>query len=141
MLRHVTVDALLVKAGSFLTVRRAKNLTVEPGKLVLPGGYLDRDESADQAVLRELKEETGYIGKIISLLAIIHSPRHLGDDRQNVGFLYQVEIGKQVSRPDDEVQELVWVSLNDESAISGLGFDHAEFIKLYQQNNKFPVIR
>jgi bifunctional NMN adenylyltransferase/nudix hydrolase len=51
-----TVDAAVVCAGHVLLVRRGR--TPGLGLLALPGGYLDKDETAEQAILRELREET-----------------------------------------------------------------------------------
>ena len=48
-LRHVTVGALVLRAGRLLLIKRAKNSSAEPGKWAMPGGYLDRDESAAEA--------------------------------------------------------------------------------------------
>ena len=52
----VTVDAVVVHSGHVLLVRRK----AEPGKglLALPGGFLNQDETIQDAAIRELKEET-----------------------------------------------------------------------------------
>ncbi|MGL5683737.1 MAG: NUDIX domain-containing protein [Marinifilaceae bacterium] len=49
------------KAGELLVARRANN----PGKgmLDMPGGFVDMDESGEEAVTREVKEETGLTVK------------------------------------------------------------------------------
>lgn len=55
----VTVDAVVVQSGHVLMIRRR----AEPGKglLALPGGFLDAnsDKTLEDAMLRELREETG----------------------------------------------------------------------------------
>ncbi len=43
----------------FLLTRRAAGLRSHGGQWALPGGRLDKDESAEQAALRELAEEVG----------------------------------------------------------------------------------
>ncbi|TCV81226.1 bifunctional nicotinamide-nucleotide adenylyltransferase/Nudix hydroxylase [Sulfurirhabdus autotrophica] len=52
----VTVDAVVIQSGHVLLVKRK----TEPGKglWALPGGFVDQNERLDDAVLRELKEET-----------------------------------------------------------------------------------
>ena len=49
------VGAILEYNGKVVLIKRAR----EPGKgkLDLPGGFIDPDESAEQAVVREVKEE------------------------------------------------------------------------------------
>lgn len=55
----VTVDAVVVQSGHILMIRRR----AEPGRglLALPGGFLDasEDKSLEDAMLREVREETG----------------------------------------------------------------------------------
>lgn len=61
MLYHNTAAAtaaILVHKGKIIFVRRGH----EPGKgmLDLPGGFVDYNESAEEGMLRELREETGF---------------------------------------------------------------------------------
>ena len=55
----VTVDAVVVQSGHILMIRRR----AEPGKglLALPGGFLDAntDKTLEDAMIREVREETG----------------------------------------------------------------------------------
>jgi 8-oxo-dGTP pyrophosphatase MutT (NUDIX family) len=44
------------------------------GEWVLPKGHIDQGETAEETAVREVKEETGYIGKIISYLG--ETPRY-----------------------------------------------------------------
>lgn len=55
-LTFVTVDAVVVKSGCILVVKRK----FPPGRdqIALPGGFLNAGESIDKATIRELKEET-----------------------------------------------------------------------------------
>jgi 8-oxo-dGTP pyrophosphatase MutT (NUDIX family) len=55
MAEFFSVTALLVKDGLVLAVSR-KN---DPNDFGLPGGKIDPGETSDQALARELKEETG----------------------------------------------------------------------------------
>jgi ADP-ribose pyrophosphatase YjhB (NUDIX family) len=137
-LRHVTVDALIEHQGQILLVKRSTKYPVEPGKLALPGGYLERDESAAQAVVREVLEETGYQAQVISLFRIIDQPRLKGDDRQNVGFFFQVKVAKKVGTHDFEIDSVHWLPINQLPPWSEFAFDHGDNLKLFIKFLKKP---
>lgn len=142
-LRHVTVDAILVKKNKILLIKRACHL-VEGNKYALPGGFLDRDETTSEGILREVKEETGYQGKIISLFRVNDKPDRKGEDRQNVDFVYLVKPGKKVATPDSEVRKVEWFALDKLPKPEEFAFDHYENIELYLKYRKrkfsLPII-
>jgi len=57
--------------GSILLHRRADN-----GRWGLPGGGIERDETAEQAVVREVLEETGYEVEARRLIGVYSEPGH-----------------------------------------------------------------
>lgn len=143
-LRHVTVDGLVIRSNRILLVRRSKESLVEPFKWALPGGFLDRDETAEEAVVREVLEETGYEAEVLSLFRIIHSPRLKGDDRQNVGFFFILRAFSQIEEPDEEVHEINWFKLSELPIAKLWGFDHFEQVELFQKTKEtkdnWPII-
>lgn len=132
LLRHVTVDAIALdkKRNKILLVKRAPNL-YNGGKWALPGGYLDRDENTSEGVLRELKEETGYEGKIISLFRVNDDPDRPREDTQNVDFVYLVEVREKTGDHDIESSETKWFSFKDLPQEKDFAFDHYENTMLY----------
>jgi ADP-ribose pyrophosphatase YjhB (NUDIX family) len=63
-----TAAILLDAAGRVLLVRRAKDPA--KGKLAFPGGFIDNDESAEDGLRRELREEVGLeVGQLEFLVS------------------------------------------------------------------------
>ena len=58
-LRHVVVHAIVEKDGALLLGRRAPHL-LEGGKLGLPGGFLDRDESLSEGRMKSPLPSSGF---------------------------------------------------------------------------------
>jgi len=51
------VAFILFKDGKFLIEERLPNRKIDPSKIVIPGGHVDKGESLVEACKRELKEE------------------------------------------------------------------------------------
>ena len=129
-LRHVVVHALVERDGALLLVRRAPHLS-EGGKWGLPGGFLDRDETLVQGVLRELREETGWTGEVHGLLRVNSRPNRPREDRQNVAFDFVVTALARVGSPDAESTAVEWIPIERLPPLDSLAFDHGESVALY----------
>ena len=128
-LRHVAVHAIVEKDGSLLLVKRAAHLT-EGGKWGLPGGFLDRDETLAEGVLRELREETGWEGQVVSLLRINSRRDRPREDQQNVAFDFIIEPLEKRGEPDAESSDVQWIPINRVLSLD-LAFDHMDSVRAY----------
>ena len=128
-LRHVVVHAVVERDGRLLLVKRAPNLS-EGGKWGLPGGFLDRDETVANGVLRELFEETGWTGRVVSLLRVNSRPDRPYENRQNVAFDFVIEPLEKQGEPDAESSDVQWMMLEHVLSLD-LAFDHMETVRSY----------
>jgi 8-oxo-dGTP pyrophosphatase MutT (NUDIX family) len=142
-LRHVVVHAIVEQQGRFLLGRRHESF-LEGGKLGLPAGYVERDETMSEAVLRELYEETGWEGRVLHVFRINSNPHRPGEDRQNISIDFIVEPIKQSGQPDWETPEVVWLPIDNDFDFTSLAFDHGDSIRLYLEwrlvGGNLPII-
>ena len=83
----------------------------------LPGGGKKKDETFHQGVLREVREETGFSGKIVKFLAKVEDFYNL-IHRENHNFYYLVKVEKFLGYQREQyekkmIQELVFVDINE----------------------------
>jgi len=135
--RHVVVHALVEKDNSLLLVKRAGSI-LESGKWSLPSGFLDRDETAAECALRELKEETGWKGKVIALFRINSNPDRPHEDRQNVALEFLIKPLRKVGEPDQESSKVEWIPITKLLPFTDFAFDHGQSIELYLKYRKQP---
>ena len=128
-LRHVAVQAIVERDDSLLLVKRAPHLP-EGGKWGLPGGFLDRDETLAEGVLRELREETGWEGRVLSLLRINSRPDRPREDRQNVAIDFIIEPLEKRGEPDAESTDVQWIPIDRVLSLD-LAFDHMDSVRSY----------
>jgi len=138
-LRHVVVHAIVEKDGALLLAKRTGDL-LESGKWSLPSGYLERDETAAQGVLRELKEETGWDGEVVSLFQIVTRPDRPHEDRQNVSFSFIIKPIAETGERDAENSKVEWIPVEKLLPLSEFAFDHGETIGLYLKYRKTPFL-
>lgn len=136
-LRHVVVHAIVEKDNALLLVKRAGNV-LETGKWGMPAGFLDRDETASEGVLRELLEETGWSGEIVSLFRINSKPNRPKEDRQNVAIDFIIQPIKQIGTPDHESSKVEWIPIDKLLPFDDFAFDHGETLRMYLQYRKNP---
>lgn len=109
--RGATVALIINEKQELLVARRAK----EPAKgtLDLPGGFIDSYETAEEAVKREVHEETGLIAQEATyLFSLPNIYPYSGMDIHTIDlfFLCKADTSAEVKAMDD-VADLYWIPL------------------------------
>lgn len=93
--------------GAMLFIRRAR----DPGKnkLALPGGFIDRGETAEAAAMREIREEAGVKLESVQFVASFPNLYTLGKvDYPVVDLFFMANVPSRAASPLDDVTEIVW---------------------------------
>ncbi len=119
----LTVDGMIIWEGKILLIKR-KNSPFK-GMYALPGGFVEYGESVEDAVVREVEEETGLTTEIDSLVGVYSEP---GRDPRghvvSVVFSLHTVGGKLNSGSDaDDVQYF------ELDTLPTLAFDHRSIIR------------
>lgn len=133
-LRHAVVDIFILNdtEDQILLTKRAETMSTQPGKWVVPGGFVEHDERVIDTARREALEETGYLlRKELEFLGFEDDPERNDNDRQNIMFAFKAIVDKRIQDPDAEVAEVRWWSLDSLPAKEEIGFDHAQTIKKF----------
>ncbi len=81
----------------------------------LPKGHIEAGETAEQAAVREVEEETGIIGRVVAPLGTIDF-WFVAEDRRvhkTVHHFLLRALGGELSDSDIEVSEVAWVPLGE----------------------------
>ena len=119
----LTVDAIIPYQGKIIVIRRRN----EPfkGYYALPGGIVEYGETVEEAVLREVKEETGLDVKIHKLVGVYSDPNR--DPRGHfvsICFI-TLPVGGELKAGSD-AKDIALFSLDN---IPKLAFDHNKMIE------------
>lgn len=137
-LRHVTVGAIVIDdSRKVLLVKRSPEIH-NGNKYAIPGGFLDRDEDGKNAVIRELREETGYDGEVKNLFQVNDSPLRPKEDRQNVDFIYVVKVIGGEKMLNKEVSNISWFDKENLPSEDEFAFDHRNIVVRYFDYLKNP---
>lgn len=123
-LRVLATDGVVVADGQVLLMRRDH----EPhaGDWVLPGGLVERGETARTACEREVAEEVGLEVTAEVFVGLYDEPGR--DPRGNVSAAYRCVPAEGVDaepRPLEEARAVEWFDADD---LPPMGFDHGRIV-------------
>ncbi len=112
---EATVGALIVNAKGEVLIVRSKKWG---NKYTVPGGHIELGERAEDAIEREVKEETGLDSEAVKLL-IVQQAIYPKDYHKHEHFIFMDYVCKakssEVKLDGRELQSYVWV--NPEEAL------------------------
>ena len=119
----LTVDAVWIRRSRILLVRRARRPFRD--RWALPGGFVEAGETTEQAVVRELREETGLAARAIGLVGVYSEP---GRDPRgaSVTVAYRMRGRGGTPRAADDARAAEWVEL---ARLPELAFDHSLIVQ------------
>ncbi len=100
----------------------------EPYGFALPGGFVEVGERVENAVLREVKEETGLDAKIVKLLGVYSEPDR--DPRFHVVSVVFVLDAEGTPKAGDDAKS-VFISPLEQIPFDKMVFDHAKILGDY----------
>lgn len=120
--RPVTVDVIIHHEDGIVLIKRGH--APYQGHWALPGGFVEHDETVEQAAVREALEETGLHIRLDQLVGVYSRPdRDL--QRHTVAICYTAHvIGGTLQSGDDADDARIVKGI----AESRLAFDHAEML-------------
>lgn len=124
-----TSDAILLAKTQFgtfvLLIRRGHN--PDAGKWAFPGGFMEMNETCEQAARRELTEETSLKLDMPFQLVGVYSDPERDPRGRVVTTAYMVVLAQcQPAKAADDAAEARWFDVTD---LPPLAFDHSKILK------------
>ena len=122
----LTVDGVIFTKQDKIVLIRRKNQPFK-GKLALPGGFVENNETTEEAVRREMSEELGIDTRIKRMIGVYSDPNR--DPRQHtVSIVYELEPITEAFKAGDDAKDFEILSVENISKLTDLAFDHSKII-------------
>ncbi|MFH0870847.1 MAG: NUDIX hydrolase [archaeon] len=131
MNKIVLVGGVVHNDGKILILRRLTTKRFFPGSWEIPGGKIDDGESPEEAVLREVKEETGLdamIDKVFHTWSDIIERNNRKEHMIVINFILRLVKAQPVVLSEKEHSEFRWIERDD--AIDKVTSQMSKTIKL-----------
>jgi 8-oxo-dGTP diphosphatase len=114
----LAVDALWVRNGRVLLVLRGR--APFRGRWALPGGFVELRETVEEAVVRELFEETGLRARPTGLVGVYSGP-HRDPRKPTTSVVFHMRGRGGTPKGGDDATEARWIPVE---GAGELAFDH-----------------
>jgi molecular chaperone GrpE len=111
----LTVKGVVLRDdGKILLLKRSKK-SLNPGKWDLPGGTLEKGETLEEALLREIEEETGLeveVGEIIGTAEFNKESKNFSEEKRGLRYLTYYSGDDEVEL-SEEHQDFKWLTVDE----------------------------
>ncbi len=131
--RPAVVDGIIVNdREEVLLIKRGHN--PYKGSFAIPGGFIDWNETAKEAVKREVKEETNLIVNIKEFLNYYDSIKR-DEKRRTISLVFVCEItgDSRDAEAGDDASDYKWFKLD---SLPELAFDHQKILNDFIKNRR-----
>lgn len=135
----LTVTAVIIKDQKLLVAKR--NLKGEPfyGKWDFFGGYVQKNETPEEALMREIKEELGVSCKLTYIGAFTGTSSYHEYHFPVLSLAYLVELSGQIKLDKKENSKISWIPLNK---LKTIAFDsNQKILKFLKEKFIFDLKR
>ncbi|MFO7794059.1 MAG: NUDIX hydrolase [Candidatus Nanohaloarchaea archaeon] len=106
----MVVSAIITNKGEVLVGKKEeKENHPVSGEWIFPGGHLDDEEDIEEALKREVKEETDLAVDVHQLIDC-YSKSYSSGRNSMVRIFYHCESSKEEAKAEDDLSEVKWVS-------------------------------
>jgi 8-oxo-dGTP diphosphatase len=125
----LTVDGIIIHKNKLVLIKRGR--PPFKGKYALPGGFVEYNEKVEEAVVREMEEETGLKTEISGILDVYSDPKR--DPRgHTISVVFELEVIGGKLRSGSDARE---VKLFTFTKMPKLAFDHDEIVKDFRKKS------
>jgi len=125
----LTVDAVIFRqqgdSYEILFIQRGRS--PYEGNWALPGGFVNMDETLEDAIARELEEETSLKNLSLNQLHAFSTPGRDPRGHTISVVFWGIVSNKQTIKAGDDAREARWFSLDH---LPELAFDHNEIVEM-----------
>lgn len=128
---YIGVDAIIQNnEGKILLEKRAPRMSAYPNHWGLPGGWIEWNETAVDALKREVHEELGVEIEVIKFVGRYYDTpnRHPTKTSFALPHICKIVSGTPAAFQPEEVAEIGWFSV-DEILQMDMAYDHRQMIK------------
>jgi 8-oxo-dGTP diphosphatase len=122
--RGVSVDAVIIRGDQILLIQRGTE--PDKGRWGTPGGFINWDETAEDALKREVLEETGLHVIKTRMVGVYSSPSRHPQQVINILYLTEVDDTGKLKHGDDAM-DAKWFPLDALPDV--MAFNHREQIE------------